>query len=258
MKNLKKGADYQNISPASKQKIRKRLETWVKAIQAYNSQPSMKKKRKIHFPVFLTLTLSSEQIHPDEIIKRDILMPFLQQLKRDGKTFYYFWKAEKQRNGRIHFHLLLDKFIDKFEIQLLWNKYQNRLNYAYRYYEQSGKTNPPSTQIEAPKNWYTFYNYLVKYIVKDETDIPVTGRKWMMSRKLQELKTYSDIASAGMTKTISELEAEGKVIIHWEDYYTVVIFTDKFDLQRDMPTLYIAQKKFLLQVYSDLYSVPPE
>jgi len=60
---------------------------------------------------FITLTLPSKQAHTDEEIKKVPFANFLQTLRRKYNMKYYIWKAEKQNNGNIHFHIITNSFI---------------------------------------------------------------------------------------------------------------------------------------------------
>ena len=60
---------------------------------------------------FITLTLPSKQIHSDNEIKSKCLNQFLIELKKNHSVSRYIWKAEKQENNNIHFHIIADKFI---------------------------------------------------------------------------------------------------------------------------------------------------
>lgn len=82
---------------------------------------------------FVTLTLSSAQIHPDNIIKALFLNQFLTEAKKRWNVSRYVWRAEKQLNGNIHFHILTDKFIPWSELRDVWNRIQNKLGYVDRY-----------------------------------------------------------------------------------------------------------------------------
>jgi hypothetical protein len=83
--------------------------------------------------VFITLTLSSPQIHTDEEIKSKLLNQFLTEMRQKHKMKYYIWKAEKQKNGSIHFHILTDKGLHWRTVRTLWNRIQNKLGYVDRY-----------------------------------------------------------------------------------------------------------------------------
>lgn len=97
-----------------------------------NSRAGKKRSFKLNF---ITLTLSSDQVHTDQEIKRRCLHPFLVQARRKFKVALYLWKAEKQKNGRIHFHFITDKYIPWCELRNVWNKHQQTLGYVTRYRE---------------------------------------------------------------------------------------------------------------------------
>ncbi len=83
---------------------------------------------------FITLTLSSAQIHSDNEIKSQLLNQFLIEAKKKWHISNYIWRAESQYNGNIHFHILCDKFVPWEELRHLWNRIQNKLGYVDRYH----------------------------------------------------------------------------------------------------------------------------
>lgn len=60
---------------------------------------------------FITLTLPSTQEVSDVNIK-ECLNLFFTDLRRVYKLKNYVWKAELQKNGNIHFHIIIDVYID--------------------------------------------------------------------------------------------------------------------------------------------------
>lgn len=103
---------------------------------ADNKKVFSKKKGK-HFDfkaTFITLTLSSAQIHSDNEIKAQLLNQFLIEAKKKWQIFNYLWRAESQHNGNIHFHILCDKFVPWEDLRHLWNRIQNKLGYVDRYH----------------------------------------------------------------------------------------------------------------------------
>lgn len=132
------------------------------------------------YPVFLTVTLPSDQVHSDAEINRRCLQPFLQHLKRDYEIENYFWRAEAQANGRVHFHILVDRYIPKRVLQLTWNLCTNALGYLDRYFEATGSVTPPSTEVHRIKErvqdrktgkWRTVdpVDYLLDYVMDTPT-----------------------------------------------------------------------------------------
>ncbi|MCF6365260.1 MAG: hypothetical protein L3J35_03565 [Bacteroidales bacterium] len=158
---------------------------------------------------FITLTLSSTQVHTDKEITKSLLGGFLDSLRRKWKVDQYIWKAEKQENGNIHYHILTNKFIHWKEIREVWNRIQNKpgFNYVDRYSEKMRKyfkkgfkpfpndkrseakqreayeinkknnwTNPNSTDIHALYKVKNIAGYIVKYVAKGVTKTKRTER----------------------------------------------------------------------------------
>lgn len=150
---------------------------------------------------FITLTLPSAQIHPDTEIINTCLNQFLIEIKKYYKVKNYVWRAEKQKNANIHFHILIDKFIDYQELRDRWNRIVEKLGYVTRYREEQknwhkngfqvrkellktwpeekqkqaylrGAKNhwnsPNSTDIHSLKNIINIRNYITKYLTKNE------------------------------------------------------------------------------------------
>lgn len=157
---------------------------------------------------FITLTLPSAQIHSDNEIKRRCLNSLLLELKQFYKIKNYLWRAEKQENGNIHFHIIIDKFVDWNELRNRWNRIINKLGYVNRYRESllkfhkdgfklredlvgkwsevkqraaykkgisQGWQNPNSTDIHSIKKILNIKAYLSKYLTKNQNEISVSG-----------------------------------------------------------------------------------
>ncbi len=88
---------------------------------------------------FITLTLPSKQKHSDNEIKQKLLNSFLLELKDNYKVKNYVWRAEKQLNGNIHFHIIVDKFIPWNELRNRWNRITNKLGYVDNYKHEMKK-----------------------------------------------------------------------------------------------------------------------
>ena len=82
---------------------------------------------------FITLTLPSKQQHSDVEIKKRCLNQFLVELRKAYGIKNYLWKAELQKNNNIHFHLLVDQYIDFQALRRRWNRILNKLEYVDHY-----------------------------------------------------------------------------------------------------------------------------
>ena len=81
---------------------------------------------------FLTLKLPANQQHSDVDIKK-CLNVFLTSLRTTYNLDNYIWVAELQKNTNIHFHLVIDKYIDYVHLRRLWNKALAPLGYIEAY-----------------------------------------------------------------------------------------------------------------------------
>lgn len=140
---VKKQADYNGfISIATKRKVSKYLETWVEAVKSCKSKLLKQYYDQLPYFTFVTLTLPSEQKHHDRFIKKNILSRWIEKEQKKGTFKYFFWRAEAQSNGNIHFHLLVDKYINHEYLRNSWNQscevygyvsaYANRMRDKFR------------------------------------------------------------------------------------------------------------------------------
>lgn len=145
------------ISIIAKRKISRSLSYLV-----YTAKPKPIHKpwhgRNFMFKVnFITLSLSSKQIHSDQVIKAQLLNQFIIEMKNRWNVEMYVWRAEKQKNGRIHFHIATGSFIPWNELRNVWNRIQQKLGYVTRYREsrlkwhQSGFHYDPKHEKKWPR-----------------------------------------------------------------------------------------------------------
>lgn len=99
---------------------------------------------------FVTLTLPSYQIKSinetgieywatDKQIKSQCFNSFITELRTLHGVTNYVWVTEKQLNGSIHFHMLLDRKIDYLTIQRRWNALINKFGFVDRYASKMSK-----------------------------------------------------------------------------------------------------------------------
>lgn len=173
----------------------------------------------------ITLTLPCIQLQDDTYVKNSMLNTFLTELRRRFNLKNYIWRAEKQNDGSIHFHILQDQYIEYFEINKIWNKillnhgyieqYRlNQLNFhkngfrvradlikkgwtidkqkkAYEFGMRTNWQNPTgTTDIHSLKKIRNVKAYCAKYLSKNESKGQVVeGRLWFISRSLSGLKS---------------------------------------------------------------------
>ncbi len=166
---------------------------------------------------FMTLTLPSLQVNTDKEIKETCLNQFLTELRTNYNIDQYVWRAEKQENGNIHFHLLVDKFIPHEDIRRRWNRIIDKFGYVEQYrkkfagltfrefiqlmptqekkghrttdrirqYQRGNETNwssPNSTDIQRLKHVKNAARYISKYVSKSVDD----NKKVQQQKKIVE------------------------------------------------------------------------
>ena len=174
-------------------KVQKRMirivQNWNDTLYFINKENKEQGKRKKYEIIMLTLTLSQPQKDDDRVIKQKMLVPFLQRLTRLNTEVNYLWKAEKQKNGNIHFHILLDRFFDKKDIQAAWNQIQSYHGYHKISQYENCKEGAPSTRIERLNDKDNAISYVAKYITKSIDIEAVKGRLWGCNNELKKLKS---------------------------------------------------------------------
>lgn len=138
---------------------------------------------------FATFTLPSKQKHTDIEITHECINPLLQYLRKYYKLKYFVWKKELQENGNLHFHIVLDCFVDYFELRTVWNRLINK-----------GKVRG----IAEP------FNYVDEYR-KNRIDLYKNGFVYVPGQKVQDAINYHiDCAmrkNGGVMLTNDELDA---------------------------------------------------
>ena len=178
-----------------------------------------------NYLTFVTLTLPSIQKHSDTIIRK-AQTRFIENMQKTYGVTNYVWKAETQKNGNIHFHILMDMWVCHKVVRKVWNYQLNKLGYIKTYsemklkkgfvynpfYYKKGKPfphpktkeqqfklylideklgfiNPNTTDIHSLQGLANTTNYLLKYMTKLEADKrPIIGAVWGASNITKKLE----------------------------------------------------------------------
>lgn len=234
---------------------------------AFLSQPRniVSKKGKVYknFRIgFITLTLPSRQIHSDTIIKKKCLDHLFQELRTFYSVKNYVWKAELQRNGNIHFHIFLDKYVDYNAVKRRWNRIVNKLGYVDRYSSKMSELSlleyarlrgkkveeikevyakgcknkwksPNSVDCKIAKSSKEIGAYMAKYLLKDVTKkelseedierIRAFGKFWSRSQSLSKLKHQNAFLKEEIKAEIDYIIKEIKsTTVYFGNWFTVI------------------------------------
>jgi len=134
-KNLELSKEKKDLSSKAQRRLMAAMD-WLLLITRKKYAMNLKKGKLFEYKLaLLTLTLPSLQMHDDNYIKKYLLNEFLTRLRKDYGMQNYIWKAEKQQNGNIHFHIVVDKYMYFKDVNRIWNLICDNHGYIEKYRE---------------------------------------------------------------------------------------------------------------------------
>ncbi|WGH76132.1 hypothetical protein P8625_02900 [Tenacibaculum tangerinum] len=194
MTMAKRGKQIKDLGTLSQSQVKK----CRKAVECMISTIIFSRDKNIHYktqqyPAFVTLTLPSKQVHSDKVLRKAHTR-YIENLQKTYGVKHYVWKAEAQKNGNIHFHLLVDRWIDWTVHRKLWNKQLDKLGYIDTFQKQYGHRNPNTIDVHSLKRdkkgrkLKNIGNYIIKYMTKREFGKrPILGKIWGCSNATKKL-----------------------------------------------------------------------
>lgn len=276
--NLRDNNHHGKISDQARKKITRAVDYMVYLSPRKKFSHAYEGKTGEFILNFITLTLSSQQIHTDNEIKSIILEPFLNTCRQKWKITHYLWRAEKQENGSIHFHIIANRFVPWNELRNMWNLHQQKLGYVTRYrnnqkawhrdgfkfrpdlakkwnYTAQLKAykdgilhdwaNPNSTDVHSLKLVGNVRAYLTKYITKSEQSENITGRLWGSSENLAHLNGGRTYAEGNAADEIDRMISRSDVRYFKSDFFSCLffdpgtLFSGEFPILADLFETYI-------------------
>ena len=170
---------------------RKRLKRAIQLLVASAKEkeaPNFKTGKLFKFKVnFVTFTLPCPQGNvTDREIKKRCLDNWIKRARRKYKLNNYVWRAERQKNGNLHFHMITDTWIHYEKIRNDWNDLLNHFGYIDTFEQKHGHRNPNSTDVHAVWKVKNLSQYFIKYMTKggEEKD-QINGKLWDCSKALK-------------------------------------------------------------------------
>lgn len=265
-------ANYHNnkISTTAGKKMSKAINYMVYLAKPKKLTTTLFKVPKTFKLSFVTLTLSSSQVHTDTEIKSKLLNQFLVEAKQRWNVVNYVWRAEKQSNGNLHFHIITDKFVPWHELRSVWNRIQNKLGYVSAYqnqikefhksgfkvrtdllkqwsYKQQIKaykvgkandfSNPNSTDIHSVTKVRNLASYVKKYMQKVNENEVIEGRLWGCSYELSNLKGASTEIDGFVSDDINKLVEKFKPRVYSDERCKIFFIEIDKVLNSDFPEI---------------------
>jgi hypothetical protein len=256
-KNLKRGGGFNGfVSEKTAREVTRRISNLLEI--------AAKGKRVVSF---VTLTLPSVQRHDDNFIKRYLLGDFLQIIQRKYRVKNLIWKAEAQKNGNIHFHIMADSYLPNVarvtsrrqgRINEIWNNICFRYGYLETYKADRLKDYRKGNLTEAQIHWHKAFNfsvpnstdvhplksktkpesYINKYIAKPEKDRrQIEGRIIGCTDQLKEVENF--------------IENENGTQTGWASYYALQLMAKHHP--KEVKAIYIDVENRVFKGYK-----PPE
>jgi hypothetical protein len=281
------------VSSVAKRKINKAID-YLLFLANDKVLPDTAHGRSYSFKLaFITLTLPSVQVHSDQEIKSKCLNQFLVEARKKWHVRNYIWRAEKQMNGNLHFHILVDKFIPWSELRDCWNRICNKLGYVDRYRNQmhqfhsggfrlrsdllknwaykaqikayqKGKANdwasPNSTDIHSVHKVKNIKGYIKKYYGKDEQTDGLAGRLWGCNYELSDIPGAKLVVDSNVNDAIQSIFDKHCPKVYEGAYFTCLNVTFDMLKSADSDLLFRALGTFLSDHfnYNLQREIPPD
>lgn len=108
---------------------------------------------------FITLTLPSKQLTCTSDVTKNLLNPFLTEIRQRTKMENYVWRLEFQKNGNVHYHIVTDTYLDYRLVKKIWNRLLNSKGYIQPYADKMNKL--------LLSDYIELYKYNTKYQYSD-------------------------------------------------------------------------------------------
>lgn len=178
---------------------------------------------------FVTLTMVADC--PDRVAVR-CLQKLLKLWRERWGQFNYLWVAERQENKRIHFHLVLDRFIDVQAENRRWAvvQYESGVIYSYEYNKNLVPVDPARMtpkqfakianplDVEKIDSVKSLATYLASYVTKKIGE-QFECQVWNCSKGVSALFTERMISTQHHEEAIIAMPGAPNVYVHKKDYY---------------------------------------
>jgi hypothetical protein len=217
--NLRETATEGEISEKAERRIKTAID-WLLFMALPKKVKAPKTGKQFTFKInFITLTLAAPQLHSDNDIKKSLLNQFLTEAREQWGVQNYVWRAEAQRNGNIHFHIVTDVFCPWWQVKRTWNRIQEKLGYITAFQAKHGHRDPNSTDIHSVARIKNISAYLAKYCTKNSPNRKITGKLWGLSYTLSRAKSAIDMRYSDIENELSRMFIKFSNKIKTKEYF---------------------------------------
>ena len=204
--------------------------------ERFNEKTSKFYKFKVNF---ITLTLSAPQKSvTDRTIKSKMLAPWIRNMRNVYGLRSYVWRAERQKNGNLHFHISSDTFIPYEAIRDAWNLQQGKFHFITDFQNKNHSVFPNSTDVHGTFDIQNLASYMVKYMLKDEKGLnSIDGKVWDCSTNLKLKDRVCFEMSASDFSLINNICQHYPSRIHKTENCTIINLSDR-EMSKCLPDDY--------------------
>lgn len=166
----------------------------------------------------ITLTLPIPQFTNCRFIKNMMLAPFLRELTKAYDSPLYLWKAERQKNGNLHFHIIVARRICMHWVRFKWWKYCALNGYFRPAADANVWEMPPCTETDGLQHVSQIGSYLMKYVCKETGGEPIDGRIWGSCHQLVGITKVQIEVSFELWNQLQEFVTKGLLKFNSYDY----------------------------------------
>lgn len=219
-KNLRNALDV-------KRRIRKKTSLLFESVLTARKKNLLTKSEEKKTVSFLTLTLSDKQNHSDTEIKKILLNRFLSYFRKHFKGLIYVCRQEYQKNGNVHFHLILNYFVS-FRLALaVWNSAQDSAGYLENFTKKYGFHAPNSVDVRFFNKIENMAKYAEKYLTKSNAKNEISNKLFTSSSEFSKFKTPVTELDSKKSATLNNLLASKKCFVKNYDYCDCIYFDEK-------------------------------
>lgn len=223
------------------------------AIALPKRAPYLDKPGEFTFRInFLTLTLPCAQGNvTDSQLKSQCLAPWIRIWKKKCPGLSYVWRAERQKNGNLHFHLITDKYVPWQQMRDTWNDCLSKFHFIDKFQEKHHHRNPNSTDVHSVQKIRDLAAYVAKYMSKNtKENQPTPGRCWDCSANLK-VKHRTTIVRDTETADLWEVLYNKLIDKSWENEYSQGIRMTEKEMEEMLPRDWFNQYQAFLKSVRD-------
>lgn len=196
---------------------------------------------------FVTLTISDYCNWKADECYTKLLKPYLRILKERYGAGKYVWKYELQQRGNVHYHVLIDQFIEYHKIREAWNRLQHKHRLTDTYATKYGHHNPNSTDIHKIWKVENIGAYVGKYLQKGGQNVrmfhegfpalyyerDVKGKVWDCSVDLKRTRFSAEFCYENKDRLEDMIELQGCEPVYLENCTILKTKNPQFILTED-------------------------